>query len=79
MQRNDLEVTNNSLYHLLKQMDKESEIEIDFFVNDNWRFSSEHLGLYKVEECLNFLPDDLIISACDLVSDEGKTRVKVFI
>lgn len=78
VERKCIEVTKRSLYHLLKGMDKGSEIVIDFFINGNWRFSSEGLGLYSVEECLNFLPDDLIASDCDLLSAEGKVNVNVF-
>ena len=60
-------------------MDRETDVVIDFFIKGNWRFSSEGLGLYSVEECLNFLPDDLIASDCDLLLAEGKVKVNVFI
>ena len=79
VERKGVEVTKNSLYHLLKGMDRETDVVIDFFIKGNWRFSSEGLGLYSVEECLNFLPDDLIASDCDLLSAEGKVKVNVFI
>lgn len=75
--RNNLEVSRTSLYHLLKRMDKESEITVDFFINGRWRFSSEGLELFSVNECLNFLPDDLIACDCELLSEEGKARVRV--
>ncbi len=78
-ERSCLEVSKNSLYHILKRMDKDASVIIDFFINDNFRFSSEGLELYKVEECLNFLPDDLIASNCELVSDGRVTRIKVII
>lgn len=76
-ERNGLEVTSKSLYKFLKNMDKDDEIYIDFFINGRWRFSSKSLELFKVEECLNYLPDELITSNCELVSDSGVTRVKV--
>lgn len=75
--RNSLEVSKSSLYHLLKRMEGKSKIIIDFFINNRWKFSSVDIELFSVEECLNFLPDELIQSNCEIVSEKGVTKVNV--
>ena len=74
--RNGLEVTSSSLYHLLKGLDPDERVYIDFFVSGKWRFSSEDFDMRSAGECLRFLPDDLICSECKIVSEGQIKRIR---
>ena len=74
--REGLDVSPDSLYCLLKHMDSKREVLIDFYICDRWKLSSDGLGLTTSEECLSFLPDDLITSHCSVISYTDRVRIR---